>query len=174
MRPSTARIPTAPPIAISHTCCAVSAWTAANVIVCIALASVRASANSVSQIDRRRGKNKDHDERRNTQESSQREMILASDQPANLLHRAQPPPTGPLRELSPDSAGVHRHDDGYPDGAAEQRSEQNRKEGIPCSEKCANHQHHLHVAHSHAFFVTHQFVERRRAPEHEAAKCRAQ
>src|SRR5580765_1567973 len=134
MIPTRARIATAAPMAISQTRWVLSAWIARNVIAWTGLASGKFSAQPWGKINRERREHKNHDQRRNSQESSQGEMVLAGNPPAEPIHRAKSSPAGPLRDFQHRAARIHESDDHDSDNASEQSPQQNHEERISYSQ----------------------------------------
>src|SRR5579871_2539600 len=122
------------------------------------------------EIAQRDGFEKNDQQRRDTEERSERELILAGDGPAEIADGAEIAAACTLCERELPARCVKGKDDGATDDAAEQRAEENREKCAAQAEKRADHGHHFHVAHPHAFAPAPQFVERGDAPEQKAAE----
>jgi len=118
------------------------------------------------------GEEHDH-ERGDAQKRAEWKLILAGDGPAEIAHRAEIAAAGPFGKGKLPPGSVEPENDRAADDASEECAEKNREKRAAQAEKRADHGHHLHVAHAHAFAAAPQFVERGDAPEQQAAECRA-
>src|SRR5579872_794108 len=92
-------------------------------------------------------------------------MVLAGNEPANLVYGTQSPPASSLCKAPPRSARIRRGNHRHSQNTSKQSSEQNRKERVPYSEKRADHQHHFYVAQAHTLAAPHQLVQCRGSPK---------
>lgn len=95
---------------------------------------------------------------------------MAGDGPAKIAQRAEIAAAGALGECKLPARRVEPEDDCAADDAAEQRAEQNCEKRAAQAEERADHGHHFHVAHAHAFAAAPEFVKLGDAPEEEAAE----
>lgn len=109
-------------------------------------------------------------ERGNTQERAQRKLVTAGDGPADRADLAQAHLAGPLGQGFFPSGGKKKADDGKADDRTEESADEDGEKGAAESEKCANHEHHFHVAETHAITVADDFIEPSRQPEEAAAE----
>src|SRR6266446_2335756 len=115
-----------------------------------------------------------HQQRGDSQERPERELIFAGDGPAQGLHAAKAATAGALRQSSLPPRGVERNDDGETDQRSHQRTQQDGQERSAHAKERSHHRHHLHVAHTHAFAAANPLVGCRYRPKKEASERRTQ
>src|ERR1700687_611398 len=115
-----------------------------------------------------------HQQRGNSQERSERELVLAGDCPAQGVDAAKAATAGALGQFALPPHGVEHHNDGDAHQRSQQCAQQDCQKRSAHAEECSHHSHHLYVAHAHAFAPANPLIDCSHGPEKKAPERRAQ
>ena len=116
----------------------------------------------------------DDEQRGNAEKCSEGELIAAGDRPANAGDGAEALAVGAFSYFRFPPGEEKNCDEKKADDASKESAEKKREKCALDAEESADHEHHLDVAHSHAFAAADKFIERSGGKEEKAAGCGAE